>query len=199
MASSSAIPAAEGTERGHSTREWARVCFSCRRPGHGVNRCLQVDTFFPFLSPGWSVDVRDGQYRAVRTGGTGRWSAPGNEGWSGWEGQPPGSLGTKVRLTPVGEMVDQGEACRHGSCRWGVGLATAGHRARTFFRHWGAIPLKFVGRITDSCRSGPSRCWEAGTRLCQTLRSGWVGAHSRWSPRCPELGRIGGDAACRRG
>ena len=136
VGSSSAVLAAERTERGHSTREWVRVCFSCERPGHGVNRCSQVDTSFPFLLPGWSVDVRDGQYRAVRTGGTGRWSAPGNEGWSGWEDQPPGSLGTKVRLTPAGEMVDQGEAGRHGSCRWGGGLATAGHRACMLFRHF---------------------------------------------------------------
>ena len=163
IGSSSAVPAMGGTDRGHSTREWARVCFSCGRPGHGVNRCSQVDTSFPFLLLGWSVDLCDGQYRVVQTGGTGRWSTPVNEGWSGREGQPPGSLKTKVRLTPAGEMVDQGEAGRHGSCRWVVGLATAGHRACTLFRHWGAIPLKFVGKITDSCRSGPSRCWEAGT------------------------------------
>ena len=39
-------------------KEWVRVCFS-----------------FPFLLPGWSVDVRNGQYRAtlrgmVRAGGS---------------------------------------------------------------------------------------------------------------------------------
>ena len=56
-----------------------RVCFSCGRPGHGVNRCSQVDTSFPFLSQGWSVDVRDGQYWAKRTGGTVTWSPPGND------------------------------------------------------------------------------------------------------------------------
>ena len=144
------------------------------------------------LSNGWSVNVRDGQYRAIRTGGTGMWSTPGNEGWSGREGQPPGSSGTKVRLTPAGEMVDQGEATQHGSCRWGVSLAPAELRARMLFRHWGAIPHKFVDRITASCRSGPSRCWKAGARLYRTLRSGWTGAHRRWSPRCPELGNMGG-------
>ena len=86
MGSSSAAPVVGGTERGHSTREWARVCVSCGRPGHGVNRCAQVDISFPFLSPGWSVDVTNGQYQAVRTGETGRRSPPGNEGWSGREG-----------------------------------------------------------------------------------------------------------------
>ena len=157
MGSSSAVPAAGGAARGSG-----RGCVS-----HVDAR--DMDISFPFLSPGWSVNVRDGRHRAVRTGGTGRWSAPGNEGWSGREGQPPGSLRTKVRLTQAGEMVDQGEAGRHGSCWWDVGSATVGHRARTLFRHWGAIPLKFVDRITDSCRSGPSRCWEAGIRLCRTL------------------------------
>ena len=80
------------------------VCFSCGRQGHGVNRCSRVDTSFPFLPPGWSVDVRNGQYRATRIEGTGLGSPLGNEGWSEQEGQPPGSSGIKVRLTPVGEL-----------------------------------------------------------------------------------------------
>ena len=62
------------------------VCFSCGRQGHGVNRCSQMNTSFPFLPPGWSVDVRNGQYRATRTERTGLGSPPGNEGWSGREG-----------------------------------------------------------------------------------------------------------------
>ena len=28
------------------------VCFSCERQGHGVNRCSQMNTSFPFLPPG---------------------------------------------------------------------------------------------------------------------------------------------------
>ena len=71
------------------------MCFSCGRPGHGVNRCSRVDTSFLFLPQGWSVEVRDGQYRAVWPGGARAWSLPGNEGWSGWEGQPPGSSETR--------------------------------------------------------------------------------------------------------
>ena len=38
-------------------------CFSCGFLGHGVNRCSQVERSFPYKMPGWSVDVRDGQYR----------------------------------------------------------------------------------------------------------------------------------------
>ena len=92
----SAVSLGPGAERGHSVKEWVRVCFSCGRRGHGVNRCSQVDTSFPFLPPGWSVDVRNGQYRATWTDGMGLGSTPGNEGWSGKEGQPPGPSGIKV-------------------------------------------------------------------------------------------------------
>ena len=106
MGSSSAVPPVTSAERSYSVREWARVCFSCGRQGHGVNRCSQVDTSFPFLPQRWSVDVRNGQYRVIQTGGTGMWSDLGNERWSGREGQPPGSSGTKVQLTLVGELVD---------------------------------------------------------------------------------------------
>ena len=59
------------------------VPFSCGRPGHGVNRCSRMDTSFPFLLRGWSVDIWDGQYRAVWPGGSMARSPPGNEGWSG--------------------------------------------------------------------------------------------------------------------
>ena len=162
MRSPSAMLEVGSVERGQSAMERVRVCFSCGRPGHGMNWCSWVDTSFPFLPQGWSVDIRDGQYRVTQTGGARTWSPPGNEGWSGREGQPPGSSGTKIRLTPAGDSVDQGEASRHGICRWGVGLDLIGLRARTLFCHWGAIPHKYMGRITESCQSWPSRCWEEG-------------------------------------
>ena len=86
----SIIPEVGSAGRGQlSEGEHMMVCFSCGSPGHGVNRCSRVDTSFPFLPQGWSVEVRDGQYRAVWPGGGARvWSLPGNEGWSGREGQP---------------------------------------------------------------------------------------------------------------
>ena len=76
MGSLSAVSPGTGAGRGP-------MCFSCGRQGHGVNRCSQVDTSFPFLPPGWAVFVRNGQYQATRTDGTGLESTPGNEGWSG--------------------------------------------------------------------------------------------------------------------
>ena len=43
--------------------QWKRgTCFSCGLQGHGVNRCSRMDVSFPYLLPGWSVDVRNGQY-----------------------------------------------------------------------------------------------------------------------------------------
>ena len=39
-------------------------CFSCGFLGHGVNRCTRLDRSFPYMTPGWSVNLRDGEYRA---------------------------------------------------------------------------------------------------------------------------------------
>ena len=47
------------------TDELAMVCFSCGRSGHGVSQCPRIDATFPILLSGWSVEHRDGQYRAV--------------------------------------------------------------------------------------------------------------------------------------
>ena len=74
---------------GAGTPGWNQLAgdgvFSCGRPGHGVKRCSRVDTSFQFLPRSWSVDIWDGQYRAVWPGGSMAWSPPGNEGWSGRE------------------------------------------------------------------------------------------------------------------
>ena len=57
-------------------------CFSCGFHGHGVNRCSQLDISFPYKMPGWSVNVRNGQYRASRMHGDGQDRRRGKEGWS---------------------------------------------------------------------------------------------------------------------
>ena len=57
-----------------------------------------------------------------------------------------------------------------------MSMAPVGLRARKLFRHWGAIPYKYMGRITERCRSLPGRCWEEGIRFYRTLRSGWEGS-----------------------
>ena len=68
-----------------------------------MSRCSRMDASFPLLPPGWSVDVKNGRYRASRTHVAGLNYTPGKEGWSGREGKPPGSSEIVVRLTPEGE------------------------------------------------------------------------------------------------
>ena len=74
--------------------ELVMVCFSCGRPGRGVNRCSRVNTSFPFLPSSWLVTIQDGQCRAVWPSGPTAQFQSGNEGWSAWEGQPPGPVVT---------------------------------------------------------------------------------------------------------
>ena len=81
---------------------WERgQCFSCGLHGHRVNRCSRLDISFPYILPGWSVDVRNGQYRASRLRGDeqNRWR--GKEGWFGREGQPPRPSMIVKHLTQV--------------------------------------------------------------------------------------------------
>ena len=56
-------------------------CFSCGFFGHGVNRCPRLDRSFPYKTPGWSVDVRNGQYRASRMSGEEHDLRRGKEEW----------------------------------------------------------------------------------------------------------------------
>ena len=152
------------------------VCFSCGRRGHGVNRCSRVDTCFPFLPPEWSVDVWNGQYRATRTVRAGLWSPPGNEGWSGREGQPPGSSGIKVQLTLVGEL---GDVRPCGSCRWSAGGDLNGPQTPSLFRPWEASSRQIVDSMIERVWTALKGCWEVG--------ADWVRIHpiemdgSSWS------------------
>ena len=55
-------------------------------------------------------------------------SPPGNEGWSGQEGQPPGSSVTQERLTPAEEsaLPRSPGANRYGGHRWGMCMVSVG-------------------------------------------------------------------------
>ena len=99
--------------------QWKRgTCFSCGLQGHGVNQCSRMDVSFSYLLPGWSVDVRNGQYRASRIRGVGRNCPPGNEGWFGRKGQLPGSSMIVTHLTPVGGKRAPGIKFRRYSRLW---------------------------------------------------------------------------------
>ena len=112
MDPSSPVPLEPVLEVDPPVRGWDRVCFSCGHQGHGVSRCSQMDTSFPFLLAGWSVGVRNGHYRATQTSVDGRNYTPGKGGWSGREGQPPGSSEIVVRLSlEGGKQQLVGDAC----------------------------------------------------------------------------------------
>ena len=83
-------------------------CFSCGFFGHGVSRCPQSDRSFTHKMPGWSVDIRDGQYRASRMRGDEQDLRLGKEGWFGRESQPPGPSVTVTHLTQVGVIIRLG-------------------------------------------------------------------------------------------
>ena len=80
-------------------------CFSCGFLGHGVNRFPRLDRSFPYKTPGWSVDMRNGEYHATRMTGEEHNLTWGKEGWFGREGQPSGPSVTATRLTQVGVFV----------------------------------------------------------------------------------------------
>ena len=65
-------------------------CFSCGFLGHGVNHCTRLDRSFPYITPGWSVNFQDGEYRVSNLIGEVHIPTRGKEGWFGREGQPPG-------------------------------------------------------------------------------------------------------------
>ena len=68
----------------------------------------------PYVLPGWTVDVRNGQYRASRMRGNGQNLRRGKEGWFGREDQPPGPLMIVTHLTQVGVII---WGCPGSSCR----------------------------------------------------------------------------------
>ena len=122
--------------------QWKRgPCFSCGLHGHGVNRCSRMDVSFPYLLPGWSVDVRNGQYRASRMHGDGRDCQPGKEGWFGWESQPPGPSMIVTHLTQVGGSELLGDALRLGDNRRVAPIELDGPRMPRAFQLWGASLL----------------------------------------------------------
>ena len=116
---SSPVPLEPVLEVDPPVRGWDRVCFSCGHQGHGVSLCSQADTSFPFLLAGWSVGVRNGRYRETRTNVDGRNYTLGKGGWSGREGQLPGSSEIVVRLTLEGESGFWEDASLLGNNRWG--------------------------------------------------------------------------------
>ena len=108
-------------------------CFSCGFLGHGVNRCTRLDRSFPYITPGWSANLRDGEYRVSNLTGEVHIPTRGKEGWFGREGQPPGPSVTITRLTQVGVVV------RLGNDRKMTLMDPDGPRMCRASQFWGAL------------------------------------------------------------
>ena len=112
------------------------VCFSCGCEGHGINRCLRMNTDFPFLPSGWSVKMNNGQYRATRIGKTRSTVVPGNEEWSEREGQPPGPAEITAPLTLVGGSVARNSGFPSGRCQREVTRVAIGRQIAKNSQFW---------------------------------------------------------------
>ena len=114
-------------------------------PRRALEQMLPGGHFLSVCTAGWSVDILDGQYRAVWPGGSMALSPPGKKGWSGWEGQPPRSL-TPAEWSVLPRLPG---ANRYGGHRWGMCMVPVGLRARRIFHHWGAIRQCFPQGYTN--------------------------------------------------
>ena len=47
-------------------RDWTTVvCFPCGKPGHGMDRCPELDKTFPYVLPGWSSEKVGANYMMI--------------------------------------------------------------------------------------------------------------------------------------
>ena len=130
------------------------------------------------------------------SGDTDRWNwqvvCPGKRGMVRAGGSASRIIGDQGTTDPGGGV----GGSRRGQPAWqlpvGHGLGIGWASNTQAFLPLGSHSTEFVDRMTGSCRAGPKWFWEVGTLLCRSLRSGWIRAHHRWSPRCPELGNMGG-------
>ena len=171
------------------------VCFSCHGEGHGINRCSRMNAACPFLPSGWSVNMNNGQYRATRIGKTSM-DFPGNEEWSGREGQPPGPSEIKAPLTLVEGSVRPSNGTPSGGCRRDVTRAATGRQIVRNSQPWERrrvqsgiqrnrtvrpvqVPQKWTGcrqlprrRFSGNLIGGCGRLKKFGLLLTRTLSNG---------------------------
>ena len=144
-------------------------CFSCGFFGHGVNRCPRLDRSVLYKTPGWSVDMQNGQYRASQMSRDEHDLRRGKEGWFGREGQPPGPSVTVKHLTQVGVIVrvgndrmmtlmdPDGPWTRRASQSWGTSLRRKGTTAIVQYRivlQWWWIKIQICTRSVPQSGMG---------------------------------------------
>ena len=112
------------------------VCFSYGDGGHRINRCPQVNTDFPFLPAGWSMNMDNGQYRAKRMNQRLAAEEPGNEQRSEREGQPLGPPEIKASLTQAGFSAEISNGNTTGGFRRKIVSGTTGRPIVRSFCPW---------------------------------------------------------------
>ena len=159
---------------------WKRgPCFSCGLHGHGVNRCSRLDVSFvsfPYLLPGWLVDVRNGQYRASRMCGDGQDCRRGKEGWFGREGQPPGPSMMVTHLTQVEGNELLGDTLRLGDNRGIAPIDPDGPRIPRVFQLWEASLLLRKNDVIVRFRMVAIGWWHGIRRWNRPRCRSWIGA-----------------------
>ena len=146
-------------------------CFSCGLHGHGVNRCSQLDITFLYVLLGWSVDVRNGQYRPSRMRGNGQDLRRGKEGWFGREGQPPGPLMIVTHLTQVGVIIWLGDNRRMAP------IDPDGLCMPRVSQHWGASLRRKKKRRDRPVLDGVNRVVARNSTMESISRSERDGGH----------------------
>ena len=132
------------------------VCFSCGGEGHGINRCSRMNTTFPFLPSGWSVNMNNGQYRPTRIGKTTSTVFFGKRGMVRAGGSASRTIGDQSSTDPGGGF----RRTKQWITQWQM---PAG---RNRGRHWAANSQEFPALGTSpntirnteesSCSAGPS-------------------------------------------
>ena len=157
------------------------VCFSCGDGGHRINRCPQVNTDFPFLPAGWSMNMDNGQYRAKRMHQR-LAEEPGNEQRSEREGQPLGPPEIKAPLTQAGVPAEISNENPSGGFRRKMVSGITGRPIVRNFHPWKrsrgrpeirrdqpvSVPPKWAGYRRDLQRRSPG-IWTGGCGRLKTF------------------------------
>ena len=187
-------------------------CFSCGQQGPWGDPMFADGRIFPFSVAGLVGDMRNGQYWASRIRGDAQNYTPGKVGWSGWEGQPPGSSEIVVQLTPGGgggggERVlgghqpawQQPVGCVRES-RWTPNVqgfpalgshspADDGRRERPVPDDSGDVSANDISKVSTSpLEMGRSHVVPHGSKVCVPQRGMWPAGAVRPSLQKPLVG-----------
>ena len=143
-------------------------CFSCGFLGHGVNRCPRLNRSFPYKTPGWSVNMRNGEYHAARMTGE-EHDLVGKRGMVRAGGSASRTISDSNTLTQVGVIV------RLGNHRKITLMDPDGPRACRASQFWGA--LLRLKRTTAIVQYRVVQRLDNDSKMDPLCRPEWDGSH----------------------